>query len=316
MGKREEFLFEHYRQNLNALLEVDARLKMKPDRDDIVICPLCFNKYFTLDDIENKNLTAEHVPPDKLGGTVDTLTCRDCNNNHGASLDSHLVSHIRSIDALSGTGPTYVDGVASGEGTGEFRVEFRSTADKQWELLGVPKASNMQNIDEFTKGFLSRDFKFNLTLRLPNERRARLSLIRSAYLTAFRYLGYGFLVNFNLGRLRYQFENPHEEIYPTKSVLFPFEHADQFLGVNIISKPADMKCYFIVFDVQADKGLARRVGVMLPGPNGRDYEMFEKLETFSGSTITISHFDVEFADKLEMPRLAHALWNTVGTNDN
>lgn len=316
MGKREQFLFEHYRQNLNRLLEADSRLKIHPDRDDIVICPLCFDKYFTLEDIENGSLTAEHVPPHKLGGKVDMLTCRDCNNNQGASLDSHLIEYIRSLDALHGTGPTFVDGIASGEDTGEFRVEFRTVADQRWELLGVPKASNPKHIDNFTKGFLSRDFRFNLKLLLPNPSRGRLGLIRAAYLIAFRYLGYGFLVNMNLGVLRYQFRNPQEDVYPIQSVLFPFDQPDDFLGINVISSPSNMKCYFVVFDVQAEKGLARRAGVMLPGPNGRDSQMFKDMESFNGTTITINHFDIDFSDKLEMPRLAHAIWNTVGTTDS
>ncbi len=309
-------LFEHYKQNLNNLLEVEPLFKTQPSRKNIVVCPLCFDKYFTLEDIENGSLTAEHVPPKKLGGKVDLLTCRECNNNQGSSLDSHLIKYIRSLDVLDGTGPTFVAGSASGEDTGEFTVEFRSTSEKQWELLGVPKASNVQNINAFTKGLESPDFKFNLKLRVPNERRARLSLLRSAYLTAFRYLGYGFLVNLNLGVLRYQLKNPQEDVYPIKSVLFPFDLPDDFLGINVISSPANMKCYFVVFDVQAEKGLVRRAGVMLPGPSGKDSQMFKDMESFQGTNITINHFNIDFSDKLKMPRLAHAIWNTVGTTNS
>ncbi len=314
MGRREEFLFEHYRQNLNALIKADSRLKLKLDRDDIVICPLCFNKYFTREGIGTGDLTAEHAPPDKLGGKVGTLTCRDCNNNHGASLDSHLVQYIRDIDALSGTGPTYVDGTASGGESGEFRIEFRSVGDKKWELLGVPKASDIRNIDKFTEEFLSANFKFNLKLRLRDPHRAKVSLIRSAYLIAFSYLGYGFLVNLNLGRLRHLFNNPCEEAFPIHGVLLPFEHehSDDVLGINLISNPTEMKCYFIVFDVQAEDGLSRRVGVMLPGPNYKDYKMFDNIEDFDRTTVTINHFDIEFADKLHEPFLAHRrIWNSI-----
>ncbi len=309
MGKREYFLFEHYRQNLNALLAADPRLTVKPARDDIVVCPLCFNKYFTLDDLQNGDLTGEHIPPEKLGGTIVALTCRDCNNNHGALLDSHLVKYVRNIDALMGTGPTYVDGIASTKDSGEFRIEFRSTGENRWELLGVPQASNVKHIENFTNEFHSDDFSFKLTLRLGNERRAQLSLVRSGYLTAFQYLGYGFLIN--LGRLRHQFNNPDEDIFPIRSVIFPFEAPSDFVGVNIVSKPPEMKCYLIVFDVQAENGLLRRAGVMLPGPNVEDYAMFMNLEKFSGTSITIKHFDIEFDDKLETPGLAHTLWRVV-----
>ncbi|TVR18352.1 MAG: hypothetical protein EA396_15210 [Anaerolineaceae bacterium] len=231
-------------------------------------------------------------------------------------MDSYLIEYIRSLDALHGTGPTFVNGVASGEDTGEFRVKFRTVAEGQWQMFGVPKASNQKNIDNFTKSLQSHDFKFNLKLPLPNPSRARLGLIRVAYLIAFKYLGYGFLVNMNLGVLRYQFRNPQEDVYPIQSVLFPFDQPDDFLGINVISNPSNMKCYFVVFDIQAKNGLTRRAGVMLPGPNDRDSQMFKDMESFNGMTITINHFDIEFSDKLEMPRLAHAIWNTVGTTDS
>lgn len=306
---RKEFLFEHYRQNLNKLLATDSRLQMEPARDDIIICPLCFNRFFTFEDIVSGLLTAEHAPPSGLGGTVDTLTCRTCNHNHGSMLDSEIVKYIQNEDALSGFGPTYVDARAHAEeGLGPFRAEFRIT-ENGWVLLGVPKASNRRHIEDFTDRLRSGERKFTLTFILGNERRARLSLIRSAYLIAFRDLGYGFLVNSNLERLRQQFNNPDEDIFPIQAALFKFDCPDEFLGINIVSKPKEMKCYFIVFDIQAKGSMSHRVAVMLPGPNTKDYEMFERLDSFSNETITINNFTIQFDEKLGSPWLAHELWD-------
>lgn len=60
MSNEAEFLFDHFRQNLN-LVRADPRVKMQPDRDDIVICPLCFNKLFTIDDVKEGQLQKGEV---------------------------------------------------------------------------------------------------------------------------------------------------------------------------------------------------------------------------------------------------------------
>jgi hypothetical protein len=223
-------------------------------------------------------------------------------------MDSQLVKHVYQIDAWSGTGPTHIEGTASGEDTGEVTVQFRVLEENRWEMLGVPKASNKENLEKFTKHFQSNDFRFTLRYRQANERIAKLSMIRSAYLIAFQYLGYGFLISANLQTLRHQFQNPEREIFPTQSVMFPVDIDDRFIGVNVISAPAEMRSYIIVFDVRAKAASARRVGVMLPGPYPQHIDMFQKLDDLVGTTMTIDHLDVDFESKLAQPRLALEIW--------
>jgi hypothetical protein len=57
-----------------------GRLVVEPDIDDVVFCPICL-KFFTRDMISE--LSLEHVPPEKVGGHVRTLTCKTCNNSAG-----------------------------------------------------------------------------------------------------------------------------------------------------------------------------------------------------------------------------------------
>jgi hypothetical protein len=52
-------------------------------------CPLC-QTLFTIDELDTRNLTKEHVPPRSIGGREMVLTCRQCNNSAGATFDAHL----------------------------------------------------------------------------------------------------------------------------------------------------------------------------------------------------------------------------------
>lgn len=309
MKNHSQYLFKHFCDNQNRLLASDSRLRISPERDDIIICPLCFNKFFTIDSFSKKELTLEHAPPHKVGGKVVALTCSACNHEHGSSLDKHLVQFVQNLDALSGAGSTYVDTYVQATDGREFRAEFRVKSENNFELLGVPKASNIKHIEHFTSSMQSQDFRFKLRLHMGNERRAQLSLLRAGYLIAFHYLGYGFLVNFNLGYIRQQLITPDKNIIPEKAIHFPIKIPDKYIGINIIKEPPELKCYFIVFDIQAKNGISRRVGVMLPGPNSEDFSMFKTLDTLSQIEITSKHFDIKFDDKIDTPWLAHSIWN-------
>ncbi|MBZ0279324.1 MAG: HNH endonuclease [Anaerolineae bacterium] len=316
MNKNPYSLFEHYKQNLN-LVRADPRIKMEPDRDDIVICPLCFKKWFTVENIKEKSLTLEHVPPDTLGGKGIALTCKDCNNNQGSRIDSFLVSYINDLDALQGKGEGYVDGDMKTDDGNRVRIEFRSN-ESGWEVLGVPKASNPKHIEFINEQFRqNRVERINLTLRITNPRRAKLALLRSAYLLAFGYLGHGFLINRNLGPLRYQFQHPEEDIFPMQAIhIFnPHEVADSFVGINALYQSPREKSYYIIFDVQRAESVTHRVGVMLPGPNSGDANFFVDLKSIKHqkSEVILNHYNVSFEDKLEFPFIAHDIWNELRT---
>jgi hypothetical protein len=63
-----------------------ASLHFKADQD-VYICPLC-GRGFLIQAVIDGTLTLEHVPPKSLGGKPLVLTCKDCNNDSGHSIDS------------------------------------------------------------------------------------------------------------------------------------------------------------------------------------------------------------------------------------
>src|SRR5580704_14552788 len=57
--------------------------------DDLIYpCPICLGR-FTIEALAQNQLSAEHVPPESLGGRDLLLTCRNCNNSSGTKLDAH-----------------------------------------------------------------------------------------------------------------------------------------------------------------------------------------------------------------------------------
>lgn len=119
-------------------------------------------------------------------------------------------------------------------------------------------------------------------------------------------------MNFNLGWIRYQLQHPEEDVFPVQGIhMFDKQKIpDAMLGVNVLHQSESEKSYFIVFDVQG-KGDPHRVGVMLPGPNGRDSKFFMDLKNIKHqeANVTLNHYAVSFEDKLKFPFLAHHIWN-------
>lgn len=312
MNNKAYQLFEHYRQNLN-LVRADPRVQLEPERDDMVICPLCFESWFTVEAIESKLLTLEHVPPRSLKGKPIILTCQECNNTQGSTLDSSLAGYICDIDVLNGQGTGYVDGKLKLDNGDEIRINFRTT-EKGWRIVPVPKASREQHMqsvnDSFENGKVE---KLNVTLQITNPRRAKLSLLRAAYLLAVAHMGYGFLMNLNLGIIRYQLQHPKEDVFPIQAVqmLTKQQMPDNILGTNVIHLSETLKSYFIVFDVQLKGSVPHRVGVHLPGPNSRDYGFFDFLKSIENEKLSfrLNHYSISFEDKLKYPFLAHSIWN-------
>lgn len=63
------------------------------------ICPICCRIFderaIRKDASDDYCLTLEHSPPEKIGGTVLTLTCKRCNNMLGSKLDSQVAARER-----------------------------------------------------------------------------------------------------------------------------------------------------------------------------------------------------------------------------
>lgn len=305
--------FDRYSENWAAVkTELHSRLRVEPDLDDVFICPLCFNKVYTRESINENLLSFEHVPPQAAGGQIRTLTCKDCNNQHGNQLDSHLVKRIAYQAAFTGqsTEPVPAQMTVNGETT--LPIDFYPRQNGNMDVVPVKSmiAKNKRQIDAFTEHLNADEVSFQLRMNLPNERRADLALVRAAYLWCFSVFGYGFLINPSLRVIRGQINHPSEKILPTFGVIqqdFP----DEALGLNVITSPVELRSFFVVFDVKATNNVAFRYGVVMPGPSDPGLAVYHFLAEHKTmkSEVQLKHFNIEQGfDFVEAPLEAHLIW--------
>jgi hypothetical protein len=110
----------------------------RPESANAILCPLCMQA-FTSDAISERRISVEHIIPSALGGALEAITCTECNNTHGSTLESHLVRAMQALDSLEGKGAIPAVFHNSG-GHVSANIEWRSDAPTEIKIVG--KASN------------------------------------------------------------------------------------------------------------------------------------------------------------------------------
>src|SRR5690242_11600753 len=113
----------------------------RPQDSGKFLCPLC-HRFFSKEAIDRKELSIEHVVPEKLGGRVTTLTCTSCNNQAGTKLDARLIDRLRFEDWTAGQSSTPMTSrVEVGDAAGWFNAEVSITHDGM-QIRGLPRNSS------------------------------------------------------------------------------------------------------------------------------------------------------------------------------
>jgi hypothetical protein len=261
IAEKRKRLFDLYSTNLSFYA---------PDAPELFVCPLC-SVAFGRDALEGDNvLTLEHCISGKLGGTIETLTCQHCNNNHGSQFDAHLVSKHRNEDSMLGLGGTPLKGsLKIGGSKVQARVTIQSDP-KQIVIQFVPKASHpahvkavIREIEE--KGKIPDALKFNLTWSMGYARRNyEVALLRSAFLTLFSYFGYRYSHRPSSEVIRNQISNPSEVVFPPDYIMPLAEVFPASNCVTVVTSPSELKSFLVPIRSTSDRRTTI-VGVMLPG---------------------------------------------------
>ena len=220
--------------------------------------------------------TLEHIIPLSIGGSLLTLTCKDCNSLGGTILDSQLVNRFRSEDKLAGKDTEPLRGsfaVGSEHITADIYLSDESKPNIR--IIGIPELSNPQKLqrvnEELDSGAQSFRISGNLGYRdLPS----RISILKTAYLMAFSCFGYGYIKYSFLDPIRKQIMNSIEETEIMKSIVKldfpPFEKN----YVTVLKEPSDLKCFFVTLDLSTK--LKRYVGVALPGFDSTNTQIYSR----------------------------------------
>lgn len=128
------------------------------------VCPICGDTELT---------SHEHVPPEKLGGQVQTLCCDRCNNRLGSHLEAALLDWRD--DAVRGSTASAPDVMPGKRKIARLLVRRASTGEPVYVLD--------QNMDPAVRLMLQHG-GFEWTWTRPDPNRVRLGALKSAYLAA------------------------------------------------------------------------------------------------------------------------------------
>jgi len=245
-----------------------------------ILCPLCLGP-FSEDgiDLDDPEITIEHIIPERLGGkTLTTLTCKKtCNNRHGSKLESHLIQMLRCQDSLSGIGSYPVPGWIDVEGT-RLPVDM-SLSSGTSEVSFVGRPFNPHAVAKVSDALRNKTAdSIGVTLNagfIPN--RANVALVRIAYLAMFQRGGYRYILSPAVDLIRRsiaRFEDPPDELsYPMvigfRNVL---PQPPKRLQIHCVEEGA---AYSVLIVLTADA--PRYFVVIMPDPRLRPNEVFRAL---------------------------------------
>jgi hypothetical protein len=232
---------------------VEAFKRLTGSMKDVYVCPIC-ERDFTHDAVVNRTLTIEHVPPESIGGTKMTLTCKTCNSTAGSEVDSEVQHRddimqlhkmmFQKVGSFSTRARLEIDGV-------ELHVQFDVVEGevKISVLKDINNPAKFQAQMEYLQGLQESGKLEEVVLRLtPRIRfhiwRSQVSDLRSAYLAGFAGFGYTWAMHHALDPIREQIRSPDKHIVEHAWILRPRGFPPQNL-IRGLREPAEGLAVFV-----------------------------------------------------------------------
>lgn len=305
---RRERLFDDYSTNLQFY---------RPNSKGLFICPLCF-KSFDHRALDNGDLAIEHIIPSSMGGRLETLTCKNCNNQSGANLEGHLKRQVEMDDIFKGNRrePVRVKvAVGEGEQTADVYL-FDEDGSFSLQILGKPELSNPTQLAKVIEALENNPREFDLQFNLGyKELPAKVAKIRIAYLLMFRQFGYGYIPNPYLDVVRELINAPTADSAPL-SGLFNLREHDTPTGVGLLTKPESLRGFAGFVNLPTTTSL--RFCVLFPGFDQFSGDLYDRLrgKIQEGAkqeemAVTIFEYDPRHLTSPEYVGLPHRIWQTL-----
>lgn len=294
-SEKKEILFNIYSENFKFIKD-NSSLKDKFEKDFGCYCPICLN-YFEKSDLydEINPLTIEHNPPQSLGGKSSVLTCKKCNSEAGHKIDNQILTALREIDALNFKPNSEIRTKFFNDATGEKGVNAKIEIESDGNfIINIDTKNNNpithkkfleSEVYEYKSPLFNTDFtetgwnkKLSFSFEKPkktNERLASISLLKIAYLLAYEKLGHLYLFNKNAEIIREQIKFPEKEIIKNPFWIH-YKFPDNIVGVNVITKPRELRSIVVVFDLKT-KSDNYRMSICLPGFSSGDENIYENI---------------------------------------
>jgi len=264
------------------------------------VCPVCA-RCFTRDAVERGDLTEEHVPPESLGGRGLLLTCRKCNNDGGAHLDSHARKRQNIVEVMQGkTTISRTVKVRIGE---QLIVNAKITGGEGgWQIHLAERHNPPGTIDAF-KAQLDTGER-EITFDFPRDRyvpfAAKVSWLRSAYLVLVAFGGYRVVLDPAMRIVRRQLTGPKTQHIPrfliTKSESIPLTQR----RVLVVKEPSPERCVVVQFGSYC---------VALPNPG-------DLASTPTRLARALDRLDPESPTPAETETVSHTIRTNTAENEN
>lgn len=254
-----------------------------PDYEGLYACPLCL-KLFDVEAVHSGELTRDHTPPESLGGKLEVLTCKTCNNESGHRLEDEMLAEERFFEVLGADmGKRMTMKITTWGETLNADVQI---AGNSILIFGDPKRNHpdahkrvMDRVGEaFENGPATSKFDFTLNFREPNRRMASVGWLKSAYLLMFAAFGYNYIFSSELEPVRSQLMDIQSEVLPILGLVSP-EKLDR--KIVLVDEPATCRSIFVM--------MGSRHGIFLPRDG--DQHLYERLRQDSAlQNGTLGHF--------------------------
>jgi len=273
-----ERLFSLYAQNLETL-KLRGAFSTVPDITDFFLCPLCL-RLFLRSELDEQDLSLDHVPPQSVGGTKCTLTCTSCNNEAGKTLDSALKRKLAIEDFQAGILGARLDvRFSPGE---DIWLPAKAHRHQPGGLILEdflnPKRSHPDDRQHAQELLATGVPDVQIQHLQPGWRRIDVALLRIAYLYAFSVLGYGLILNPIIQKVREQVNKPEKHILPGRWMLPVKSPPPSTISLNVVRMPEYLQSFLVIFELVSPNRMRRPFAVILPFPGASGLEIYSRFE--------------------------------------
>ncbi|HEY4288163.1 MAG TPA: hypothetical protein VGN00_13750 [Puia sp.] len=290
--EKKKRIFKLYSANLKNYLEAIGQQVVMIEngkiRDDVYICPLCYQIFFSSHLIQNSNenfLTLEHNPPKCMGGPEKILTCQNCNSNNGADYDkmvrdllvteSFLFSNTSSITTKFTIDGNRIRGRIKKEGPEKGFIPDPKSNPPAYQALRDAIA-------------VRKPVKVEHTLTSPDWKDYSMGMLKIAYLKAFELFGYHFADRGNGANIRQVLRG--EASYPVlNNGVIDIFAPDNYVGVNVVVEPKELKALIITLPLhfKHDQNVVKKnIPVILPAPLEGEWDLLSNYNKFEDKEIS------------------------------
>ena len=273
-----EMLFDKFYNNL-CMVKSHSKIRLDPDIPNSIFCPQCLLVIERAHLADKEILTPEHVPPEALGGSIETFTCKKCNSWSGHYLESHLVHSLDMANFVEGVPGSAVDGIVKFSDDLFVTAELTYIDEGYLYIRADQSRSIPGSVEKSFETLHANQPEINLRTsgkrgKVIRPRRSEAALLRIAYLTLFSKFGYAFLLYPGAKIVRSQFKHPGEDILPDWGIFSDPFIQGQEPGIYIITKPPDLRSFMVIIELSQETK-SRKYAVLIPGPTMPHFEIYE-----------------------------------------